>query len=295
MKKMLFVFNPNTGAGKLKNKLMDIICLFSAAGYQLIIYPTQKAGDARNIVKSRAAACQLVVCCGGDGTLNEVVDGLMSLNPRPQLGYIPGGTTNDFASSMNLPKANMLAAATAIVESSSEHYCDIGSFNKRSFVYVAAFGAFSEVAYTTPQGIKNSLGYFAYLLEAVQHLPTIVPTRAKYLCEQGEFEDDYLFGMVANSTSVGGFPFPAKQKIQLDDGFFEVILLKHPRNLNDLRALSASLLSRKINSHLLTVLRVKEIEFTFAKPAAWTLDGEFGGECEKATIQVHKHAISFCK
>lgn len=294
MKKLLFVFNPTTGGGRIKNRLLEIITLFSSKGYELIVCPTHKQGDARDIVKRRGASVSLVVCSGGDGTLNEVVDALMTLEKPPLLGYIPGGTTCDFASSLVLPKSNMLSAANRIMSPKKIFEFDVGVFNGRAFTYVAAFGAFTNVAYKTQQKFKNALGYFAYILEGVQQLPNLKPTRVRLVCEEGEFEDDYLLGMISNSASVAGFSFPGKRVVKMDDGYFELMLVRHPSNLAELGELSGALLRGNISSPLLTNLRVREATITAQEPLPWTLDGEFGGECQEAVIKVKQKALSIC-
>lgn len=294
-KKMLFIFNPATGAGRLKNNFMDIVCRFADAGYAIRVCPTKAQGDARDIARKLAQKHDIVVCCGGDGTLNEVVDGMSVFEKPPLLGYIPGGTTCDFAASLKLPKANMLAAANRIITPNEHFCCDLATLNRRAFVYVAAFGAFTNVPYTTPQKHKNALGYFAYLLEAMQQLQTMGPEHVKVVCDGQEIEDDFLLGMITNSTSVAGFSFPNQQKIQLDDGIFEVILAKQPKNLADLGELSSAILRGTFNSHLLTILRASKISFSFEREMEWTMDGEFGGAIKHADIEVRKCAFTICK
>jgi YegS/Rv2252/BmrU family lipid kinase len=293
---MLFIFHPQTGGGRLKNKLMEIICRFSAAGYELCVWPTTGTGHARAIAASHAKGADMVVCCGGDGTLNEVVDALMAMEPacRPTVGYIPGGTTNDYATSLLLPKSDMLAAAERIIRPKKVYHSDVGTFNGRAFTYVAAFGAFTDISYKTPQNVKNALGYLAYLLEAVQHLGKTASCRARFVCSEESFEDDYLLGMVANSASVAGFHFKNSHKVRLDDGLFEVLLVKPPHNLGELGELSAALLGGNYASPLLTVTRVSGLRFESAEPISWTLDGEFGGSLTAADIQVHPRVLKIC-
>lgn len=294
MQKMLFIFNPNTGGNRLKNQLLELLRLFSKAGYEVTVFPTAAPGDARRAVETKAPGYDLVVCCGGDGTLNEVVDGLMQLVIRPRLGYIPGGTTNDFASSLKIPKANMLAAAERIVQPKREFLCDIGCLNTRAFTYVAAFGAFTDVSYTTPQPYKNVLGYFAYVLEAVQRLPHLPFCRVSIKTQEAEWEEELLFGMVTNSTSVGGFAHFAPEDVRLDDGLFEVLLVRRPHNLGDFGALSVALLKRDTSSEYVKALRVNSIAFYSDEPLSWTLDGEFGGKMKRARIEVVPRTLTIC-
>ncbi len=292
MKNMLFIFNPHTGGGRLKNKLMDILCLFSAAGYTLKVCPTHAEGDARKLTRQHGEDADILVCCGGDGTLNEVVDGLMCLKNIPEVGYIPGGTTCDFAASMKLPRRNMMRAANRILTPKQLYQCDVGILNNRAFTYVAAFGAFTDVPYITPQKYKNAAGYFAYVLSGIQQLPSIQSSHVRIECDDCTLhEGDYLFGMIANSASVAGFSFPDKKKVQLDDGVFEVLLVHYPQNLVELGELSTALLSGNTKSPLLSILRISEASFSFASPTSFTLDGEFGGSHTNVDIIVKNKAL----
>lgn len=294
MKRLLFVFNPHTGGGKLRGKLLDILNVFHEAGFEVDAHPTSGPGNAYEYTKTRATGYDQVVCCGGDGTLNEVVSGLMTLEKAPVLGYIPGGTTNDFAASLKLPRSNMLAAAKRAVCPKKVFCTDVGCFGDRHFNYVAAFGAFTDVSYKTPQRSKNLLGHFAYILDGVQHLGDIRPSHVKVQCESGDYEGDYLFGMVANSTSVAGFSFPNQQRVRLDDGVFEVLLVHYPQNMADLRELSAAALTKNVSSPLLTTLRIRQASFVADKETAWTLDGEFGGEPQAVDVYVRQKALPIC-
>ncbi len=292
-KTMLFIFNPYTGGGRLKNKLMQILCEFADAGYMVTTCPTTAMGDARRFAQN-AQDYDLVVCCGGDGTLNEVVDGIRHHKTPPLVGYIPGGTTNDFAASLLLPKSDMLTAARRIIHPKKIFQCDIGLFNEQAFTYVAAFGAFTDVPYRTKQKFKNVLGYFAYILEAASRLPTLRTSHVALRCDGCEIEDDFLVGMITNSSSLAGFSFPNKQRPHLDDGLFEVLLVHRPTHLSDLGALSAALLTRNVAHPGLTTLRASSIAVTGAEPIAWTLDGEFGGECAQANITVLPKSLHIC-
>lgn len=294
MKKCVFIFNPHTGGGRLRGKLMEIICMLSAAGYELSVYPTAARGNARTFAMEKGKNAHLVVCCGGDGTLNETVDGLMQLENRPLLGYIPGGTTNDFASSLTLPKTDMIKAAKRIISPKKEFEFDVGSFNEQSFNYVAAFGAFTDVSYTTPQAFKNLLGYFAYIAEGVQRLPNLKTFHAKLSCCEESIEDEFLFGMVANSTSVGGFQFGSTGKVRLDDGRFEMLMIRKPNSLSELSSLSASLITRNLTSPYLIARRITKLEVISKNPIPWTIDGEFGGEHSHSLITVNQKALRIC-
>lgn len=295
MKRMLFIFNPNTGGGRLKSKLMQILCRFAEAEYEMTVCPTGAKGDARQFAKEKGSQYDIVVCCGGDGTLNEVVDGIMHCIPRPLLGYIPGGTTNDFASSLHLPRIDMLAACERIVTPKKIFKCDIGSFNEHFFNYVAAFGAFTDVSYATPQAFKNIFGYFAYIVEGIQRLPNLQSYHLTVKTDETTIQDEFLFGMVSNSTSIGGFSFNNRSdNVSMNDGLFEVVLMKKPSSLVDLGNLSAALLSPSINSSLLITKQAKEIEIIASEKIEWTRDGEYGGASKDAHIKVHNKAVEIC-
>lgn len=295
MSKMLFVFNPHTGGGRLKNKLMQILGIFSSAGYEVTVHPTAFSGDARQTVRERAGQYDIVACCGGDGTLNEVVDGLSFLQNPPLLGYIPGGTTNDFASSLHLPRSDMLAAAERIVNPRKILACDSGRCNDRIFNYVAAFGAFTDVSYETPQKFKNMLGYFAYLLEAVQKLPNLPHYKLSVTANGKTRSGDFLLGMVTNSSSVGGLSLFATDTIQLDDGIFECVFIRYPANLRQLGKLSSALVRHDASSSpLLLTLRCSSIQIHCQEPIAWTLDGEYGGSFADTDIAVKNKSFRIC-
>lgn len=289
-KRMLFVINPNAGKGRIKNHLFSIVNLFSTAGYEVTVYPTKKPGDGERVVRERAAGYDLLVCAGGDGTLSEVAQGLMEIETRPPVGYIPAGTTNDFASSLKLPK-NMLKAASAAV-CGEPFPCDIGSFNDTYFTYVAAFGAFTDVPYATSQQFKNILGHLAYLLEGMKRLPTI-RSFALHIEHDGEVVDDrFMFGMITNSTSTGGFKGLTGKGVKLDDGLFEASFIKMPNNLLDLQTIITALLRQEVNPKWICSFRTSRLQILSDKELPWTIDGEFGGAVQEVTIQNHRQAIT---
>lgn len=290
-KKLLFIFNPHTSGGRLSSHLLDIICTLAAGGYEVTAHPTTSQGDARQTAAQAAGTYDLVVCCGGDGTLNETVHGLLNIASPPPLAYIPGGTTNDFASSLGLPRSNMVKAAQLAVTSEMLLHCDIGLVNnQRIFTYVAAFGAFTDVSYSTPQKFKNLVGYMAYILEGIQRLPTLQSMQIHVCTDTEEFEEDILFGMVSNSTSVGGFSFA--QQVAMDDGAFEMLMVRRPQNLSELAGLSAALVTRNINSPYIIAKHVQSVSIVGQAPIAWTLDGEYGGEHIQTDIAVKPQALA---
>lgn len=287
LKKMLFVYNPKAGKARIRTKLSDILDIFAKAGYEITVYPTQKKGDAVEIVANRRKGYDLVVCSGGDGTLDEVVAGMFNSNFFTPIGYIPAGSTNDFGGSLTLPK-DMLKAAQMIV-TGKNFACDIGSFNRDTFVYIAAFGLFTEVSYETGQDMKNLLGHMAYLLEGMKRLAAIrsFPMRISY--EDKVIVDDFIFGMITNSVSVGGFKRITGKNVKLDDGMFEVTLIKKPKNPIELNNIMVSLLNRDIDAEEMYCFRTNMLRCESAEPIPWTLDGENGGIHTSVIIEnIHK-------
>ena len=289
MKRLLFIYNPQAGKGTVKAHLSNIVDTFTKAGYLVTIWPTQGKEDATHVAAQQGWWYDRVVCCGGDGTLSETVSGLLALDTPPVLGYIPAGTTNDFSKNLGLPRGVEKAAVTAV--EGEARPCDMGRFNGRYFVYVAAFGIFTDVSYGTPQQFKNAFGHLAYVLEGATKLGDL--GRAYHLQvehDEGSLEGDFIYGMVTNTLSVGGFKvFPPKQ-VSLDDGLFEVVLVRQPRNVADLQDALFSLVRQDANSsRLVEAFHTRKLKVTAAEPLPWTLDGEFGGDPETAVIEnLHK-------
>lgn len=282
-KRLLFVYNPKAGKALIRNKLADIFDIFTNAGYETTVAPTQKHDDARRVVAERSNQYDLVVCSGGDGTLDEVVTGMIQSGFDTPIGYIPAGSTNDFGGSLSLPK-NMLRSAQVAV-TGRNFPCDIGSFNDDIFVYIAAFGLFTDVSYETGQDIKNVLGHMAYLLEGMKRLPSIHSFPMKVSWEGNVVEDDFIFGMITNSISVGGFKNITGKNVRLDDGAFEVTLIKVPRNPVELNDIMISLLNRKLDTDMMYCFCAAELTLESEESVAWTLDGENGGSHRKVTIR----------
>lgn len=288
-KKMLFIYNPKAGKAQIRNKLADILDIFTRGGYEVTVRPTQKNGDAEEVTALRKPIYDLVVCSGGDGTLDEVVTGMMKSSFKTPIGYIPAGSTNDFGGSLQLPK-NMLHAADVIV-GGRNFPCDIGAFNEDVFVYIAAFGLFTDVSYGTGQDMKNILGHMAYILEGMKRISSICSYPMKVTYEDKVIEDEFIFGMITNSISVGGFKRITGKNVLLDDGVFEVTLVKIPKNPIELNNLMVSLLNRDIDNNSMYCFRTKELKLESRKPVAWTLDGEFGGTHKEVDIENWHAAI----
>ena len=272
MKKLLFIMNPVAGQRKLSRHLTDILSLFNANGYEVTAYMTQASGDGLRIARERAVDHDLVVCAGGDGTLNEVVGGILQSQADVPVGYIPAGSTNDFAASLGLP-SNILQAAQAIVEGEPEAY-DVGLFGQRHFSYVASFGAFTRVSYATPQSVKNSLGHTAYLLESIQELRQIHSTHIRFELDGETIEDDYIFGAICNSTSVGGILTLDPRQVDLSDGKFELFLVRLPRDRTELLDCIQALKTQNYDCGVITFRSVSELTIYPDPEMPWTLDGE---------------------
>ena len=289
-KKMLFLFNPKAGRSEIKNSLADILNIFTKGNYEVLVHPSQSRQDIEETIVRKGADFDLVVTCGGDGSLNEAINGLMRLgNQAPELGYIPTGTVNDFAASHRISK-NMLVAARDIV-SGSVVETDIGCFNGRYFSYVAAFGAFPDVSYETPQVAKNRFGKNAYILEGIKRIPLLSSYHVVAETDDDEvIEDDVIFGMISNAISVGGFKLARSYDVTMDDGFFEVVFVK--KALIDF--FNASVMLNALlhpNSDNVYTLRAKKIHVRCEDGLSWTLDGEDGGSCTEVTIENIKRSI----
>lgn len=288
-KRMLFVYNPRAGKAQIRSNLLDIIDIFVKAGYEVTAYPTQATGDAVKAVKERQGSYDMVACCGGDGTLDEVVNGMMQSEEKLPVGYIPAGSTNDFANSLKIPK-NMIKAADVVVNGVN-YACDIGRFNNDNFIYVAAFGIFTDVSYGTKQDVKNVLGHAAYLLEGVKRLPSVRACPLKITCNDQVIEGEFLYGMVTNSYSVGGFRGITGQDILLDDGLFEVTLIRTPRNPMELNSILAALAIQNIDTQYMYSFKSGRLVIESEEEIAWTLDGEFGGTHTEVTLTNEKRAM----
>ena len=283
MKKLLFIYNPHAGKELLKPKISDIVDIFVKAGYEVTIYPTQSYRDAyKKVKKYDSKEYDLVVCSGGDGTIDEVVSGMMEREDRDPIGYIPTGTTNDFANSLHIPKGLLKAADNAV--NGAVFSCDVGKFNKGTFVYIAAFGLFTDVSYETDQAMKNILGHMAYLLEGAKRLFNVPSYRVKVRYDGEAIEDEFIFGMVTNSRSVGGFRNMVGRQVVFDDGLFEVTLIKRPKNPIELQEIIAALLIEQIDTKYMYTFKTVNITFESLEEIPWTLDGEFGGEHDYVEI-----------
>jgi YegS/Rv2252/BmrU family lipid kinase len=287
--KLFFIYNPHSGREQIRTRLYDILQVFSEADYELTVHPTRAAKDATYQIEHLPDDYDLVVCSGGDGTLDEVVEGMMHRQKKIPLGYIPSGTVNDFAASLKIPR-NMTNAARIAVNGKN-FPCDVGTLNQEHFVYIAAFGIFTDVAYSTSQDVKNVLGHMAYLLEGVKRLANIPSYHMRLDCAELQAEGDFIFGMVTNSRSVGGFKNIIGRKVQFDDGVFEATFIRTPQNAVELQEILAAILIKEIDSKYMYSFRTKKITVESDQTIPWTLDGEFGGDWQTAVIENHQKAI----
>ena len=354
-KKILFIFNPVAGKSQIRNHLLDIIETLSAADYEVVCYPTTKQGDARRIARERMGDYLYVVCAGGDGTLDEVVSGMMENPDKPfvPVGYIPAGTTNDFASSLRIP-TDMIQAARVVAHGRTFR-CDLGQFNDKDyFTYVAAFGLFTGTSYQTPQELKNQLGHFAYILQGISelgqmhayqmHVRALVPrdedVPAEYVVKelgtdaQGtgesspedllpekiqvlqpeqaagneaegqtfvsgdgedaeetdgkwiEFDGEFALGLITNSRSIGGFQNITGQQVDLQDGLFEVTLVRMPKNPLEVSEILMSISNPDMKNSMVESFKTSRISLTCDERIAWTRDGEYGGSHKQVDLRI---------
>ena len=290
MKKLFFVMNPFSGQRKANRVLADILSIFNRADYTVTVHITGGPGDATTAVKQYAANTDLVVCCGGDGTFNETVAGVLQSGIDVPIGYIPAGSTNDFASSLHLSQ-DILQAAQDIVEGVPVQL-DIGNFGGRYFSYVASFGAFTRTSYTTPQNVKNALGHMAYVLSGIQELSQIKTNHVRFELPDGQVvEDDFLFGAISNSTSVGGILTLAPDKVDMRDGKFELLLIRAPRELFELTECLVALQRQTYNCSMITFLSTPSVRVLPPADMEWTLDGEHEPAHPLIEVENLQHAI----
>ncbi len=293
MKKLLFILNPCAGTRKASKVLPEILAVFNRAGFDVRVYITACQGDAIRAVKELALGMDLVVCCGGDGTFNETVTGLLDSGLDLPIGYIPAGSTNDFASSLHLP-TDPVAAARAIVSGKPERY-DVGQFGSRYFSYVASFGAFTKASYSTPQNVKNALGHTAYVLESIYELSQIRKEHVKIELDGEVLEDDYLFGAICNSTSIGGILTLDPNQVDMGDGLFELLLVRAPRSMAELTECILAVQKQQYNCKMMTFRSAKQVVIHASAQMAWTLDGEKEEGHEQVTATNLHHAIRLVK
>ena len=289
MKKMLFIMNPFSGQKKANKYLPDILLLFTQAGYEIQTFMTTGVGAATTAARRWGKDKDLVVCCGGDGTLNETITGLLRAGATTPIGYIPSGTTNDFASSLKLSH-NPVQAAKDILDGEPVPY-DAGKFEDRYFSYVASFGAFTRSSYIVPQNIKNALGHTAYVLGGISELSQIRPEHIRMEIDGEVVEDDFLFGAICNSISIGGILTLDPKQVDMGDGLFEIMLIRAPRNLTELTECITAVQSQKYNCAMITFRTARCVAVQADPFMPWTLDGEKADGYKQIQVENLHHAI----
>lgn len=289
-KRVLFVLNPTAGRGEIRTHLLDVVQLLTEAGCSVTVHPTSGPGEIAPLLKQCGEDYDLILSSGGDGTLNETISGLMELQRRPLLSYLPAGTVNDTATNLRLPHGTLAAAEVAITGVPTP--MDVQSFNDRWFFYVAAFGLFTDVAYATPQEQKHVWGRLAYLMQGVRALSDVQSYRVRLELEEQTVEDEVIFGAVCSTTSVGGFHPPAiQERVDLRDGLSEVLLVRRPKTLADFSNMASALLRLDFDSPYFYFAQTRHARLTFDESVPWTLDGEYGGDVREVEIRNHPGAI----
>lgn len=293
MKKLLFIMNPFAGQKKANKVLTEILMLFAEAGYETHVAMTTGHGSATRLAAEHGGNADLVVCCGGDGTLNETITGLLEGKWDVPVGYIPSGTTNDFASSLNLSH-NPIQAAKDILEG-QPIAVDVGTFGNRYFCYVASFGAFTKSSYAVPQTVKNALGHTAYILGGISELSQIRNEHVRMEIDGEIVEDDFLFGAICNSTSIGGILTLPPNQVDIADGMFEVMLIRAPRNLNEITECILAVQNQTYNCGMITFRNAKSVTITTDPSMDWTLDGEWAHGDQQIQVENLHHALRIVK
>ncbi len=283
-KKLFIIVNPFSGKAKMVTNLMAVTQILSDSGFEVTVYPTKKAGDATlRASEIKDGEYDRIVVCGGDGTLNEVITGLMRANVSCKIGYIPAGTLNEWSLGLKIPRS--IPDAARVAAGDFEVRLDIGKFADRYFSYTASFGAFTEVSYSAPQEAKNVLGQAAYFFEGIKSLGNIKPVHLKFECEEKTIEDDFLFGAVSNSMSVGGIVKFKENLVKLNDGLFEVLLIKNPKNILQFQSILEGILRGDLKREQIEFFHTKKITVTGGRGVAWTLDGEFAPGKDELVIE----------
>ena len=283
-KKMMLIVNPVAGRGGYSLNFGEAMRVFSYGGYSVTLYFTKGKNDATRFAEENGADYDVVTCVGGDGTLSEVLSGLMKLDNPPPVGYIPMGTANDVATTLHIPKNDTVGAANLILNGEPHPY-DVGGFGDDGyFAYIAGFGAFTNVSYSTPQDQKNMLGHLAYVLQGMAELPNIETVRTRVEFDDGVVETDLVYGSMSNSTSVAGIVKLKENMVSLGDGYSELVLVKDPRDVNGFGEILSSVLSGRFDGDKLIILHTKKAKFSFDHPVAWTRDGEDGGRHQEITL-----------
>ncbi len=292
-KTVLIIYNPKAGKNGASHMLPEVVKRLRSRGCRCMTYPIMPDFGAEEIIEYEKGKFDYIVCCGGDGSLNHTINGLMEMENRPPLIYLPTGSTNDFAQSLGISKD--IETACGNIDNPQPFYYDIGRFNSTYFNYVAAFGAFTQVSYTTSQIMKNQLGHAAYLIEGIKHLPIGQHHRRTVISEDRVFHGDFIYCSVSNSTSIGGMSVPVKNEVSMNDGMFEVFLIKAPKSVSDVQGIITAIATQNFDNQYITHFKTRKLRVEFEKETPWTLDGEFGGNVTTAEISVINKAIAILK
>lgn len=293
-RKMLFILNPRAGTMQASRFLADILRIFGEGGYVTTVMLTTKSGDGKTFVMKHGQGMDLISCAGGDGTLNEVIDGVLSAGLKCAIGYIPAGSTNDFASSLDIPKS-IIEAAQNIIEGEPRSI-DVGSFNGRYFSYVASFGVFTSTSYNVPQSLKNMLGHTAYILQGARDLLNIKPIHTKIIANEGMecealYEGEYIFGAVCNSRSVGGMVKIKSDNVDMNDGRMELVLIEAPKRIIELQQIGLAVLDGSMKSEYIKIISIQNARVKIEDGTHWTLDGEYEEGGKAINIDILKSAM----
>lgn len=294
MKKLLLIYNPNSGTKRSARHLSEVTEIFTKSGYLVTALPTTKRGDATEYVKSFSPSHDITVVMGGDGTYNEAVSGYIEAGLDSPIGYIPAGSTNDFAQGLGLSR-DISEAASDIVNGTPQGI-DVGTFNGRVFTYVASFGAFVKASYETPQSIKNALGHMAYILAGATTLADIRPIHARIKTDSDTFEGDYLFGAVSNSTSMGGVLKLKPEDVDMSDGLFELLLLRTSTDVLEISDLVRAVTEQKYDTTpMLTFVESSRFEIDIPEAVDWSLDGEYQKGVQHIVIENKYQAVDLIR
>lgn len=289
-KKLLLIVNPRSGKAKMRTELLNVVQVISKAGFDVTVYPTKRRADAtERVLKIHESEFEKIIVCGGDGTLNEVITGIMRGNCKCTLGYIPAGTLNEWSSGLKISRNLTKAAEDAVTGRDIE--LDIGMFGDKYFSYTASFGAFTEASYSAPQDVKNVLGQAAYFFEGIKSLGNIKPIHLEFTCDERDIKGDFLFGAVSNSMSVGGIVKFDKTVVELNDGLFEVMLVRSPKSIIQLQNIVDGILKQNLNRDGIEFFHTKRITVKGGENVPWTLDGEYCAGSESVTVKNIHSAI----
>lgn len=290
-KQVLLIINPNAGKGNVQRRIPYIKRDLENTGYDVDIVYTKKKVPAKEIIREYHKKADIIICCGGDGTVNDLVSSVMELEDKPEITFIPLGTVNDFARTIGLSRKRFYMPS--ILKKYTRRKIDIGKFNKKYFNYVAAFGAFTKVSYVTSQKLKKYFGKWAYFIVAIKYFFKIKTYKINIDIDGKKIEKECIYGSISNSKSIGGFQWFRKRDIALDDGKFEIILINKPKHKIQYISMVFDILLKRYQSKNFFYSQGSKIEITTEKNLSWTIDGEFGGMAKEIKVENCKQAVTF--